>query len=503
MRFSSQALSGSCFIAILSTLLVTLPLKASSSELGKASVNDGMVTFTSAYPAILQITGPQSYLYSAQLEAGSQLNLAVVGKRGDTLADGIYRWQMTAIAPRRHDRADDLNRGLLEIKTADGGIEAVSGTFTVVGGDLVKDSGKVEETTAKTINHLDNVSIDGSLCVGFDCPLNPTFGFDTILLMENNLRIKFDDTSTIAGFPNNDWELTANDSSNGGISRFSIRDVTGGSDVFTIEADARSSSIYVDDLGRVGFGTSAPYVELHIVDGDTPTLRLAQDGSFGFTPQTWDVSGNETNFFIRDATGGSRLPLRIRPGAPTSSIDIAADGDVGMGTGSPGADGLHITRSAGASARMLQLTNNGGMYIMFENTSSGESWYFNHEHASPHRFIINSSAYAGPEFALTNSGNLTISGALTTAGGSYPDYVFEPGYQLMSLDELAAYIAKNRHLPNVPTSEQTESGQRINMTELQIKLLEKVEELTLYTLRQQERIRALEERLAAIESAQQ
>jgi hypothetical protein len=60
---------------------------------------------------------------------------------------------------------------------------------------------------------------------------------------------------------------------------------------------------------------------------DTPGLRLLQTAGLGFTPQTWDVAGNEANFFVRDLTGGSRLPFRIRPGAPTSSIDIGANGD--------------------------------------------------------------------------------------------------------------------------------------------------------------------------------
>src|SRR5439155_3561427 len=55
----------------------------------------------------------------------------------------------------------------------------------------------------------------------------------------------------------------------------------------------------------------------------------------GFTAQTWDIAGNEANFFVRDVTGGSRLPFRIRPGAPTSSIDINASGNVGVGTSSP------------------------------------------------------------------------------------------------------------------------------------------------------------------------
>jgi hypothetical protein len=62
--------------------------------------------------------------------------------------------------------------------------------------------------------------------------------------------------------------------------------------------------------------------------GDTPGVRLLQTNTSGFTPQTWDVAGNEANFFVRDLTGGSRLPFRIRPGAPTSSIDIMASGAV-------------------------------------------------------------------------------------------------------------------------------------------------------------------------------
>jgi hypothetical protein len=363
----------------------------------------------------------------------------------------------------------------------------------VVKGELIKKSSKGEEETDKTINHLDNVSIDGSLCVGNDCPTNPTFGFNTILLMENNLRIKFEDTSTLAGFPSTDWEITANDSTSGGLSRFSIRDVTGGNNVFTIEADSPSNSLYIEDNGRVGIGTSTPYVELHIVDGDSPTLRLAQDGSSGFTPQTWDVSGNETNFFIRDATGGSRLPLRIRPGAPTSSIDIAADGDVGMGTSSPAADGLHINRTTGGAANMLRLTNDGGPYIQLENTDTSESWYFNHEDASPNRFIISSSATAGPQLELTKTGNLEIQGTLVTGGGGTCD----PGpcdatftdYELESIEEHAAYMWENQHLWGVgPTPE----GAPINLSKKTTGILHELEKAHIYIEQLNSTIKELE-----------
>jgi len=64
---------------------------------------------------------------------------------------------------------------------------------------------------------------------------------------------------------------------------------------------------------------------------------MEQNNSGGFTAQTWDIGANEANFFVRDTTGGSRLPFRIRPGAPTSAIDISASGNVGIGTASPNA----------------------------------------------------------------------------------------------------------------------------------------------------------------------
>ncbi|MFY8350429.1 tail fiber domain-containing protein [Pseudoalteromonas sp. SSM20] len=185
---------------------------------------------------------------------------------------------------------------------------------------------------------VDDLIIQGSACMGVDCVNGESFGFDTIRLKENNLRIKAQDTSASASFPSRDWQITFNDSTNGGMNKFSIDDIDGGRTPFTIEASAPSHSLYVDDAGRIGFGTAAPAVNLHLVEGNTPTLRLEQDGSSGFTAQTWDVAGNETNFFIRDVTNGSKLPFRIKPSAPKNSLFIAADGDVGFETETP--DGL-------------------------------------------------------------------------------------------------------------------------------------------------------------------
>src|SRR5439155_13052926 len=194
--------------------------------------------------------------------------------------------------------------------------------------------------SAPDVVTADDAIIQGSLCVGLDCVNNESFGFDTIRLKENNTRIKFDDTSTAAGCPNNDWQLTANDAC-GGANKFSIEDITGSKVPFTITAGAPTNSVFVDSTGRLGLRTSTPVLDIHVATSNTPAMRLEQNNTGGFTAQTWDVAGNEANFFVRDVTGGSRLPFRIRPGAPTSSIDISATGNVGILTASPAAH-LHV-----------------------------------------------------------------------------------------------------------------------------------------------------------------
>jgi len=196
------------------------------------------------------------------------------------------------------------------------------------------------------ILHLDDVIINGgSLCVGFDGANGEAFGLDTLRLKENNLRIHFEDTSTTAGFPSNDWRIIINDSANGGSSYFAVEDSTAGTKPLYIKAGAPNSALYVDDFGRIGLGTAIPAVAVHAINSDSPALRLEQDGTGGFTPQTWDMAGNQTNFFIRDVTNGNTLPFKIEPGAPTDSVNIKSDGKVGIGTSEP-TEKLHVTGNA-------------------------------------------------------------------------------------------------------------------------------------------------------------
>jgi hypothetical protein len=350
--------------------------------------------------AELAISGPGDFSLRREFAANESLAFLVNERNQPALEDGQYAWELrfSPVIDAEVEKAlraarESGDSGEIEALKKQGKLPTeplvVSGYFRVKGGWIVTDeseagprraelrpraagSAGVDDRdpgtfTTKDQVILDDLIVDGSICVGLDCVNGESFGFDTIRMKENNLRLHFQDTSNSASFPSNDWRITLNDSTNGGANKFSIDDVDGGRSPFTIEAGAPSHSLYVDDGGRIGFGTSTPVVELHVKDGDTPTLRLEQDGSSGFTPQTWDLAGNETNFFIRDVTNGSTLPFRIRPGAPTSSIDVAANGDVGIGTGSPKAP-LHVLLSGSA------YTPYTGTAMVIQSSATASDW---------------------------------------------------------------------------------------------------------------------------------
>ena len=370
---------------------------------------------------------------------------------------------------------------------------------------------------------LDDLIVDGSACVGQDCVNGESFGFDTLRLKENNLRIKFQDTSTSASFPTFDWTLIANDSSNGGRNRFTIECTELGRESFTIEGCAPSNSLYVDDGGRIGFGTANPVVQLHVVDGNTPTLRLEQDGSSGFTAQTWDLAGNEANFFIRDATNGSTLPFRIQPGAPTDTVYIDGDGSVGIGAGTnPGGtfevgaegnvgfgtdafgdpgDELHIYKSSGNSRILLETAAASQVAVRLVN--SGGEWRF--QNAGSGEFTIEKiGAAVSDQLVLTDTGDMTIAGGLVTGtagsceSGTPCDGVFDPEiYTVEPIKEHAAYMWENQHLPGVGP---TRAGDPINITRKTTGMLHALEKAHIYIEQLHDRLAEVEAKLETLQS---
>jgi len=513
-------------IAFFSCFLGVAAEQVFDAEIAQTTVDSAGVSWypTIAYEsAVLTVSGPGDLNLLRDFNGNEALEFLVSDRGHAILEDGEYTWEIRfsplldpaikkALADAR-ENGDSINfeafkkKGLLPTEPL-----VVSGYFRIKSGWIVVDEteahmrragGRVEasvsaatvdtDSTSATKDQiiLDDLIVDGSACIGQDCVNGESFGFDTIRIKENNLRIKAQDTSSTASFPSNDWQITFNDSSNGGANKFSIDDIDGGRTPCTVEASAPSHSLYVDDGGRIGFGTSTPVVDLHVKSGNTPTLRLEQDGSSGFTPQTWDVAGNETNFFIRDATNGSNLPFRIRPSAPSNSLYVNTDGNVGFGTASP-TQKLHLL---GSSAQTLLL----------EDTSvSGAKWYLGNSGDSTLK--ISADGTGKVEAKFYRNGNLTIRGDLFKAGSTdpydYPDYVFSEDYQLLTLDELDDFIQENRHLPGVMSIDEVEASGGVNVTKLQLQVLEKIEELTLYLIEQQKRIRELESELASLREAE-
>lgn len=356
----------------------------------------------------LTITAPDGRSFTKSYKAGASPEFSFNEKLG--LPDGHYGYELKlelALTPgqkeelkRMRGKDDDpeaeragRRRPVLPNMIQPGSFALMNGQVIVGGLSESRNVGKVAvppaaksslpsgNTAARLRNHRmslfsnlpdqvipDDLIVQGSACIGLDCVNNESFGFDTIRLKENNTRIKFDDTSTAAGFPANDWQLTANDSASGGSSKFSIEDITGSKVPFTITAGASTNSIFVDSTGRVGMRTSTPVLDLHISTSNTPAMRYQQTNSGGFTAQTWDIGANEANFFVRDVTGGSLLSFRIRPGAPTSSIDISADGDVGIGTGSPSAK-LHV-QSSNEALRLNGVNDTSPAFMQFRTSAA-------------------------------------------------------------------------------------------------------------------------------------
>lgn len=391
-------------------------------------------------------------------------------------------------------------------------VSRIRGSTALAAGALLLTSGMA----MADVVHADDVIITRSLCVGFDCANGEAFGSDTIRLKENNLRIKAMDTS-VGTFPSVDWQLTFNDSTSGGANKFSIDEIDNGRTPFTILSGARSNSIFVNSSGKVGFGTATPVTDLHARNSNTPTLRLEQDTSSGFAAQTWDVAGNETSFFIRDATNGSTLPFRIAPGAASSSIHIAGNENVGMSAGTNPEASLHVKRSNGP-ANLLIEANGGGNDASFALETAGAvtgTWEFRAQ-ADSGRLNIGVvggntpiKVDEGADNNLLKIGDNANSDAVIVTGQiivngtplNVPDYVFEPDYKLLPLAEVEAFIEANGHLPGVPSAHKINSELRFNVVDMQLKLLEKVEELTLYTLEQQALISELKAEVETLKSA--
>lgn len=104
---------------------------------------------------------------------------------------------------------------------------------------------------------------------------------------------------------------------------------------------------------------------------------------------------------------------------------------------------------------------------------------------------------------VTNPGvELAVNGTIEAATDvkigtlTVPDYVFDKAYNLRSLSDVKDFIEKHKHLPDVPSAADYKKEGGVMIGKLNELLLRKIEELTLYILGQENRIKELETKLA-------
>lgn len=361
----------------------------------------------------------------------------------------------------------------------------------------------------------DELTVKFATCSGSGCLVDEDYrtiagttdtGSAELRLKANAIRVHYDDTSS-STFPANDWMVSINSEFQGGASFYRIEDLTAGSRPFVIEAGATSNALVINDNGDIGLGTSAPSTELHIVAGDTPAIRLGQNTTAGMNFYEWDIAGNESNFIIRDVATDS-TPFRIRPNAPSDSIYIAANGEVGMGIPNP-QGALHIRRNQPNNVPHLVLQNrraNGRAEIWFEDENTPNDNDALRLQLNDDAFNISFNGTGNAELQVNKTGDVRVlRGDLVVPNGgvivggqtlNVPDYVFAPEYNLMPLEDVEAFIAANSHLPHIRSAGEV-AAHGLDLPTAHLALLKSHEELMLHTIALNKRVSDLEAALAA------
>ena len=238
---------------------------------------------------------------------------------------------------------------------------------------------------------------------------------------------------------------------------------------------------------------------------DTRTDVSKNGGSVIFS----DVEGNAYFSCIPSNTAGENSQA-LTDAQVFSHIQmtVSSEGKVGIGTvdNIMGQLNVHssdityaIVNSSAASESIL-FTGNSNSYYGFGVDGNGLGHIYHGLLAKTSLVSFNTTQVGIGDVDFANCANsshkLFVADGITTEEvivrlqDDWSDYVFDPDYSLMPLDELDAYIKTNKHLPEVPTAKEvSENG--IELGETNALLLKKIEELTLYVIELKQEIEIL------------
>jgi hypothetical protein len=264
----------------------------------------------------------------------------------------------------------------------------------------------------------------------------------------------------------------------------------------------------IEPNGDVGIGFTSPSYKLDI-NGHTRTVGnlIAEDGYIQIKNTTDSKLWN-----MQYSSGSGRL-LFLESGV--ERVILQNGGNVGIGETFP-AEKLHVNGNTMIDGDATLNTVNPTIQLQNSNVNkgfiqlSGDNIRIGTNSGNTDgKFVIRTNG--GDRVFVDGSGNVNI-GSQTDAPGyklrvdgkmiceevkvklstAWPDYVFEDNHPLMSIDELNRFIRQNKHLPNIPPATAIASN-GIEVGDMQKKMMEKIEELTLYIIDLQKQIDQLKQ----------